>query len=250
MPSKVDSVFDRTVADLRKLELNGEWYVIPSFNGYSSVTKTPTTDVYCMEVYLGPSHDKPGYDAYAVVQAFLPKYPSLSLILMVERKQTDGSPSSGPIYYNPQVDRRFTNVLVTMHSALNPLDPTGQNRSLLVQSFHASLTLSDLILASINSSRIIGRFKRDGQLAQIAVDYDDRLMIFVSNLMIPLTRIIKDIDYVERTKTISDIKIPLRNPNGSYYLIEDNSTALDQGFEIAKGYIDAHYKKSGYIPPN
>jgi hypothetical protein len=228
--------------------LPSQWYVVPAYTGYGALTGERPTDVYCLEAHLGEAHRKPEYDAYAVAQLFLPNYPSLALITLVECRKEDRLPGVEQPIYSAALDRKFSRVFLrTMHTAFNALDPTGQGHSLLVQVYHAKITLGDVFGAGINTSALILRFKRDGQLAQIAVDFDDPLTMLVARVVGPFIRLAGDVHYIPRTKTPSTLQIPIRDSGGAYHAITDNSTALDSGFEIGKTYFDRHYQKCGYV---
>jgi hypothetical protein len=224
-----------------------ECYTIPAYEHYGSLTDNRPADVNCLEAYLGPSPSHPGYSSYAIVQTFLPRYPSIALTLLKELRDTDKAPHPEPSKFSIEVDKKFSTIfLPTVYSAFNSLDPSGQNRSLLVQSYLSELTLSDFLQASGYTWKLLLRFKRDGQLAMIAVDYFDPLSTCIARVMGVTQKLFGgDIHLISRTPTSSDLKIPIRNPNGGYHLITDNSTALDKGFEIAISYLEKHYQTNG-----
>jgi len=231
----------QAAAQLKAVGLEAEHYVIPDFSGYQAVTGSARNDVHCLEVRLGPACQMPGYTAYAVAQAFDPAYPSMALVTMIERKDADGTIGTRVPIYNPAVDGPYSNhFMVTMHSALNVLDPTGQGKGQLVQSYHTRLTWSDLVYSSVLSIKLLRRFKKDGQLAEIAADFDDALMRTCSVVIRPFAR---DLHFFPRTEELSTIHIPLRARSGGPHLITNNSTALDQGFAVARRYLDEHTKR-------
>lgn len=243
MVTEWSAAFDKTTASLCDKGLQTEWYILPKYTGYAAVTDGVPVDVYCLEALLGESHLKPDHKTYAVLQAFDNRYPNLGLIAIVERRISDGAPntSSQPVY-NHRIDNKYSyTFLPIIHTALNELDPTGQGKSLLVQSYHARITLGDLPQATVATVRIMRRFKADGQLAQVAVDFDDPLTVFIARLVGPLAAN-QNVHYLARQQNLSAIQIPIRNPaNDTPYLIGNNSTTLDEGFAIAHGYLDKHY---------
>jgi hypothetical protein len=249
MQNAAASVMQNAASRLIDSGLPSQWYMIPAYTGYGALTAGRPTDVYCLEAHLGEAHGKPEYDAYAVAQLFLPNYPSLALITLVECRKADRQPGLGQPVYSAALDKKFSRVFLrTMHTAFNALDPTRQGRGLLVQAYHAKITLGDLVGAGINTGALILRFKRDGQLAQIAVDFDDPLTTLVAGVVRPCMRLAGgDVHYIPRTKTLSSLQIPIRDSGGAYHAIGDNSTALDRGLEIAKTYFDHHYQKFGYV---
>jgi hypothetical protein len=242
-----ERVFDRLAASLTGLGLPADWYVVPNFTGVRVVAGDNPVDVYCVEALLGASHSRPGYQTYAVAQAFVPQFPSLALLFVVERRESDEQPSDGLPEFDADLDRKFSTVyLPTMNVALNELDPTGRCKGLLVQAYHSKMTPSNFARASVYSWQLLRRFKRDGQLAQIAVDYSDPLVAFIASVMRPLMFLVGgDVHMIRRTPEPSTIEMPIRNPAGGYFLIRDNSTALDQGLRLACSYLERHYQMAG-----
>ncbi len=238
------AAFEKVTSHLCDQGLPTEWYVLPNYAGYAAVTGGESVDVYCLEALLGVSHLKPDHKTYAVLQAFDTRYPNLGLITLVERRISDGAPNttSQPVY-NHRIDNKYSyTFLPAMHTALNALDPTGHGKSLLVQSYHARITVGDLPQAIVATVRLMLRFKRDGQLAQIAVDFDDPLTVFIARLVGPLAAN-RSVHYLSRQSTLSGLEIPLRNPfQKSLYCIGNNSSTLDEGFVIAHNYLDQHYQ--------
>jgi hypothetical protein len=248
MLNQITTVFEDTARHLTDLNLPSHHYVIEGYSGYQSITGQPQTDVYCLEACLGPAHEKPGYMAYAVAQVFDPAHPNMALLLMVERQDGTGALHHTAPTYNRHIDRAFSYCfLPTMHTAFNILDPSGQQKGLLVQSYNARITWGDLVPASKATVLLMKRFKRDGQIAQIAVDFEDPLTTFIARLVKPLT-VNADVHYLPRTAALSSIQIPLKNPDGSLCLVGNNSTALDQGFDIARQYLAQYRPAAAALP--
>lgn len=242
MQLKQRALLDQLVAKFNQSGLPAQRYTIPAFAGYSALGPA-LTDVECVEACLGPTPGKPGYKSYAVAQTFLPRYPSLALTFLVELRDTDRSPSGTPAKFGIEVDKKFSTLFLPfMHTALNPLDPTGQARGLLVQSYNAEMTLADFVLASYYSAALVLRFKRDGQLAQIAVDYFDRLSRMIAGALQSLGRLVPNIHLLPRTSEPSTLQIPIRDQHDGFRLLSSSSTALDAGFRLAFLYLDAHYQ--------
>lgn len=246
MPNQWVAVFEAASKQLCNQGLPTEWYVLPGYAGYAPLTGGAAVDVYCLEALLGESHMKPDHKTYAVLQAFDTRYPNLGLIMLVERRNSDGAPntSTQPVYSH-KIDRKYSyTFLPVMHKVLNPLDPTGRQKSLLVQSYHARITLGDLPQATVATVQIMRRFKADGQLAQVAVDFDDPLTVFIARLVRPLAAN-RDVHYLPRKASMSSVEFAIRNPTSETpYLIGGNSITLDEGFDIAHGYLDKHYSLS------
>src|SRR5690606_26055045 len=83
--------FEQLTEKLQETGLNTRWYTMPSSFGYSSVLeKYKSEKICCLETHLGSSQIE-GYEMYGVVQVFLSDYPSLSVMMLIERSQTDNS---------------------------------------------------------------------------------------------------------------------------------------------------------------
>ena len=246
-PAKITDVFQRASDNLTEVGLPTQHYVIPDFDGYEPVIGSAKTDVYCLEARLGPTHNRPGYSSYAVAQVFHPRYPSMALVLMISRHDIDGTLDGIQPAYNPSLDKSFSYIfLPNMYTAFNSLDLSGQNKGLLVQSYAARITLSDIPQAAIASTKLILRYKSDGQLACLAVDFNDSFTRLVAQLVTPL-KSIRDMHFIPRSDIFSKIRIPLKSNENQFYLIEDNSTALDLGFDLAINYLEKHYLKVNYV---
>lgn len=244
MTESTNTVFTRAAQKLTELGMPAEYYTIPAFPGYKSIMDTPTTDVHTIEAYLGIAHKKPDYEAYAVAQTFHPKYPSMAIVMMVERHKVTKEPIRVPTF-NAPLDYKFSALfLPLMYTAFNPLDPTGQEYGQLVQPYNSNMTKDDL-LNTPHHINLVRSFKKNHQLANIAVDYGDPLMTIVANILAPVLGSVGDIRWIPRNKQKSLLEIPIRKPGGGYFLLGDNSTALDAGFRVAYEYLDRHYAKFG-----
>lgn len=242
MQERRDFVLSELVASLNSRGLPAQRYTIAGFTGFAALGIEETT-VEHIEAYLGPSPGKPGYKSYAVAQTFLSRYPSLALTFLVELRDSDRSINPSPAKFGIEVDKKFSTVfLPIMHTALNSLDPSGRNRGLLVQSYNSEMTLFDFVQASYYSTALLVRFKRDGQLALIAVDYYDRLTRLIAGALRSLGRIVPDIHLIPRTKTVSALQLPIPDGAGGFRPFSGHSTALDEGFRLAFAYFDKHYQ--------
>ncbi len=243
------SILDRLAGRLSAAGLPAEWYTIPAYQGFAALTGGMGVDVHCIEARLGSAPGYAGYSSYAVAHIFLPGYPTLALTSLVELSDVDRRPGSRPAKFGPTVDRKFSaKFLPAMFSGLNDLDPSGGGRGVLVQSYNAEMTTSDLFYSTVYSLWLVTRFKRHGQLALIAVDYYDPLTVLIANGLRRLRRIIPDIHLVPRTAARSTVKIPVRRPGDGHYIVDGGSTALDEGFALARAYLDEHYRSSMPTP--
>lgn len=241
---RIQTVMSQAATRLTQAGLSTETYVIPNSSAYAAITEVPEAPVYCLEARLGPTHNRPGYSSYGVAQIFHPRYPSMALILMISRRDSDGTLDDELPVYNPGIDKAFSSVFLPfMHSAFNSLDPTGRQKGILVQDYSAHMTLPDLPQATLLSINIIRRFKKDGQLASIAVDFEDALQTLIARMLIPF-KAIADLHHIPKTASASRIEIPLRSSSETPFIIENNSTALDQGIAIACGYLEKHYQEA------
>jgi hypothetical protein len=231
--------YQHIVSRLNDQGLPTQSYTVPAFTGFGPVTDGLPTNVFCIESLLGPAVDRPGYSTYAVAQNFPDCFPNLALTLVVDLKDAEKQPHPAPTRLNVDLDKKLSTIfLPALYTAFNDLDPAGQNHSILVQSYNSEMTLSDLLLASKYTLDLLLRYKRDGQLAMIAVDYYDPLSTTIAKFMQLGRRIFGgDIHLISRTKVVSAIKIPIASPGGQPYLVESSSTALDQGFALARHYL-------------
>jgi hypothetical protein len=133
-----------------------------------------------------------------------------------------------------------------MYTAFNPLDPTGQAYGQLVQPCYAKMNTGVLANSGLHVNLVMS-FKKNHQIANIAMDYSDPLMTFVANVLAPVLGPVGDIRWIPRTKETSILEMPIRKPGGGYFLLSNNSTALDQGIRVAYTYLDKHYAQYGLV---
>lgn len=235
--------FLETQSQLQEEGLDTNFYVIPDYDGYASVMEVPRTDVYTLESRIGRAYNRPGYSMYGVAQVFDARYPSNALILLINRRDADNAPIAEPGRYNPGVDRGFAyKFFPLMNTAFNRLDPSGQNKGVLIQTFTASLKLNNLPQIIDVSMQSIGGFKKAGQLASIAVDFDDRMMRMAASLLKPISSS-RNLHYIPKVDHASSIQVPLQDPTQPEpFRLANFSTALDEGFAIAQQYLDQHYQ--------
>lgn len=234
---QAETAFEAAVRTLQGAGLDSRWYSLPATDAYSPITGGTAAPVYVVESRLGESH-VPGYDTYATAQVFWPEYPSLVLLMIIDRHREDGSIGQHAPELNLPKDRLYTRTfLLTMHTAFNALSP--HNKGVLVQIYQASISLGDLIQASVMTFQVLWRFKKDGQLASISVDFEDPLIRFIARISDPVAKaIIGDVHQFPRRETPSQLRIPFDDGQGSTYLYERSSTALDEGLRLAQSYLD------------
>jgi len=217
-------------------------YTFPEFDGFASLTDGLPVDVFCVQSELGISANDPSFRTCAIAQTFLPAYPTLALTAVVDVHTTDGHPATRQAKLTVDTDRKLSTIfLPTLYTAFNALDPTGQQRGVLVQSYNSELSPLDLILASKYTLQLLHRFQKDGQLAMIAVDYYDYMTISIAKVMSLGKGVLRNLHLIRRTNVPSPLKIPLADLRGGYYLLDNSSTALDQGFALAISYLNQHY---------
>jgi hypothetical protein len=241
----LSAVFQNVISSISKLGFQAEYYSIPNYSGYSVVLNKNKDTVYCLEVKLGDSIVS-GFTTYAVAQIFDSSFPTMLLVLAVD-KSTDGQELGKHLpCYTRSMDKFYSAKFIPfMHTAFNELDPTGKKKGILIQSYYSKMTLGNLLAATIYTWKIITSFKRDGQLAQIAVDFDNRLIKTVATIMRPLTGVVGDMYHIPRTSVASQIRVPIRLANGDFGFVEDHSSALDEGIRLAQTYLRNHYQRYG-----
>lgn len=223
--------------DLQAQGLQTRSYSIPDFDGYEAVTGG-RADVYCLEVRLGHSHKQQGTSAWAIAHLPDPRWRNLCFISMVEREDSTGAPVASRLpVYNRRIDRVFTEVfLPVMMSAWNGLDPLRRAQGIIVQAYTSRMTLGNLIPATWLSLGILFRFRRQGQLALIAVDFDDPWIDFIARLMRSVGSR-RGVHLLARREPRSRLRVPVLDDSGGLHVLSPHSTAVDWGFEIAQGYL-------------
>jgi len=237
------ATFEQAARGLSAAGLPARWYVVPEWAGYESLTGT-RSDVHCLEARLGPTPRKPGHSTYAVVQAFDPRYPNLTLVTTVSRQDATGAPGFGMTLFDKAIDKAYSTVFLPYaNAAFNGLDPAGMRKGQNVQIYQAGLLLEDVLPSLAYTWRLLD-FRKDGQLAQVAVDFSETLIVLVANALAPVKPFLKGLHWLGRTDVLSPLLIPLENPRGRPFAVS-SSTALDDGFVLAYRYLDEHYRRHG-----
>lgn len=242
-PKSYRSALTQLVQRLGESGLRAEWYTIADSLAFGPLQGNQPTDVHCVEVCLGPSPGAPGYSTYAIAQLPLPAYPNLAFTDLISLQDADRRPSADPARFSIAIDEKFSTLfLPAVFSAFNQLDPTGAQRSLLVQSYSSAMSPSDLLHASRHSYHLLRRFKKDGLLAIIAVDYHDPYSRAIARLIKYVRFLITDVHLIPQTSHPSALRIPVRGLGDTCHLMTGRSSALDEGFAIARDYLNAHYQ--------
>lgn len=238
----MQKTLEQTSEQLTDQGLASRWYVIPDYEGYASITDGKC-DVYCLEAHIGES-PMSGYESYAVAQLFSTKYPSLGVLFLIDRHKETGIIGEHQPIFSVENDTNFSRIfLPLMFSAFNQLCPTPTKRGVLVQIYQTKMSFWDFVHSSVYTFQLMMIFKREGQLAIIAVDFDDPLIKWVARLIGPLAGIFMgNIHQIPATKTPSNIKIAVEDGKGLYYELNKFSTAINEGFELATTYLDKHYQ--------
>ncbi len=213
-------------------------YIIPTTEDFGG-SPLQQRDGYCIESCLGHSAKHEGYSTYALAQSVCAAYPTLVITFVVDLRDPDREPAHGPARITAAIDHNLSAFfLPAIFTAFNDLDPTGRRRGVVVQSYNAQMALGDLLPGSLYTVQLVRSFKRDGQLALIAVDFSDPLLLAMAGLLGRLTSILGgDIHLFRRTEVTSSTQMPIQREGGGYYFIGDNSVALDQGIAIAREYL-------------
>jgi hypothetical protein len=233
--------FSRLAARLRAEGLRAESWVVPAFDGLRAYNGGSASDAHGLTLDLGPSAGARERSTYALAISPLRAHPNLALTFLVSLSEADCAPCPAPAVFDLSVDRAFSTIfLPTLFTELPALDPTGLNRGVIVQSYDARLAPSDLLHAAVYTGRLLFRFKRDGQLALIAVDYDDALQRLIARAAGALRLLLPDVHLIPRAAEASAIPIPIPRPEGGHHLRAASSAALDAGLAVALSYLRRH----------
>jgi hypothetical protein len=239
---QLHKTFEDVSEQLEKAGLKTTWYTIPNMYGYESQKQNRLSETFCLEAHLGPSYIE-GFETYAVAQLFSAAYPSLAVTFLIERRKANNSLSTHLPIFNAKNDKAFSGIfLPAMYKAFNHLDPSGGQRGLLVQLYNGKMSLGDFIQASVYTIRLVTRFKKEGQLALIAVDFNDPLIRFIARLSDPVAAwLASDVHQIPSTDKPSKMSIPIRDGQEGYRLVTC-TTAFDEGIALAMSYLDNHYQ--------
>jgi hypothetical protein len=125
------------------------------------------TPGHALDVCLGSSAR--GRRTHCVFQVL---DPGLGLYLCYDRDES-GRPLDDHRLprVTPALDRTITYVLMpVLNTVLNPFDPAGRGRSVVVGCWHGRPTPTDLLLIPVTATRLLRTFAGDGQLAVIWTD--------------------------------------------------------------------------------
>lgn len=239
MQNMVQESFNQLCEKLNNKGLETRWYKIPSTFGYSALTEQYHSDeIYCLETYLGQSQLK-GYETYGVVQVFLSNYLSLSVMMVIERSSSDHSIAKHQPIFNKVNDKNLSTIfLPLLFTAFNELNSADEKCGIIVQLYNTKISPSNLFNSSIYTVKLLTQFKKKGQLALIAVDFDDSLMRFVARIARPIATLIAgDVHMIPSTSQQSMNKIPLDDGKGGYFIYDQNSTAFDKALKLAISYL-------------
>lgn len=227
--------FDRLKDELIGNGIQAEVYVMRGYDGYRAVTGRNTSDVYCLEANLGRAKYKEGLELHAMLQVFDPKHPNLSLMAVYLRDH-DGALAGDVAVLDKNTDRKLSLLFIpAAYRAFNMLDPSGKNKSQVVQRYaHISIALEEFLPALYYTVRLAFNFKELGQLAQIAVDFRDAGTRLIDLVARPLAWW-GGIHNIPSARDVSEVEIPLRGRRDQPEKIHrlSSSTALDRGIKIA-----------------
>lgn len=240
--SDIANVVEQVTDKLNQKGLASRSYTIPNYEGYKDVTQNPSNTIYVIESELGSSAS-PNRTTYSIVQLIDNEQPNLSVMFTIDRDNQTQEPNTDDTIFTPQIEKNFSYTLMPIiESAFNVLDPSGNNKSQLVQIYHAEVAIANLLPAIIASLYLTLTFKRKGQLAQIAVDFSKPFIVRIAKFFTIARR--QDIFYLPATSEVSSLKIPLGNPDGNQIIMLDSTTSLDEGLQVAYQYLDKNNKQS------
>lgn len=233
--------FSHLASRLRAEGLHAESWVVPAFYGFHAYNAGSAADAHGLTVDLGPSAGSRGRHTYALALSPLRAHPNLAITFLVSLEDADQAPSPAPAVFDLAVDRAFSTIILPiLFTELPALDPTGLGRGVIVQSYDARLAPSDLLHAAVYTHLLLQRFKRDGQLALIAVDYDDALQRLIARAAGALRPLLPDVHLIPRAAAASSISIPIPRRGGGHHLRPASSAALDAGLATALSYLRRH----------
>ncbi|MBF6126434.1 hypothetical protein [Nocardia brasiliensis] len=241
----VRQALQAAAGELSSFETHVVTYSTPD-GAYAPLTGSAEAAVFSLEVAVQrPAFRKPGYTVWAIFQVFDPRQPNLALVRTVERRDSDGTPVEDhrrPLY-NMELDRLFTRgCLPVFHSALNELDPTGRGQSQFVTCYHGRLTATALVQMPWLGFGLFHRFRSDGQYAVIIADFHEPL----GEPLLAVVKYVMTVDarFLPRRKAMSLLRTPLRGEDGTIHRVGGMSTAVDEGFVIARRYLDGPRDRS------
>jgi hypothetical protein len=169
-----------------------------------------------------------------------PKSTQSGLYLCYDRIDRTGHPVDDyrlPMV-NSALDRSITYTLMpVVNTMLNPLDPAGRNRSLVVGCWHGRPTLDDLMYIPITASKLLRDYAGEGQLALIWADFQAPLATAASRLARLLARS-RRAHFLARTRSPSHIHFPIRDDSDGFVCLSNLSDAVDTGVRLAQQYLD------------
>jgi hypothetical protein len=245
-PDQLHKTFELVAAEFERAGLTTSWYTIPSSIGYERLTHELLEKIYCLEVQLGAS-EVDGYITYAVAQLFSASYPTMVVTFLVERRVSDRMLASHLPIFTARNDKVFSGIfLPIIYKAFNHLDPSGGQRGVLVQLYHGKMSLSDLLQGLVYTIKLILRFKKEGQLAIVAVDFNDPFIRWIARVSDAIFAFMSsNVHQIPSTAELSSVEIPILDGSGNYKTLRF-STALDQGIALAASYLDKHYQSQGF----
>ncbi|WP_407547540.1 hypothetical protein QOM21_00810 [Streptomyces sp. Pv4-95] len=218
---------------------------VPEWEGYAPVIGATPTEVFYLDVRLGPAPRRHGHVAHAVFQVFDPARPNLGLMLTYQADES-GNPLDErrwPVF-DISLDRAITfGLLPILETALGPLDATGQGKSVYAGLFHGRSTFLDMFYSAVvTTPRFVRGFHERGQLACLFVDFHVPLteaMANVGRLLVGDS----DVHWISATRTRSHIRIPVV-ANGAVHPMQCLSDAVDRAVRLTQEYADRHAERA------
>jgi hypothetical protein len=190
-----------------------------------------------LSVRLGPAHRRPGWSTYAVLEVLDPEFPNLAILTVLDRRDDDGEPLTGPdnpIFTVPIDNRLVRYVIPAARSALAELDPTGARRGIVVLRAPGRCTIADTCALPVWMAFVLRSARRTEQ-GLIFTDFQryERVARVCARLLRG-----KRLHLFPRTAEPGRLPMRLPSVRPDDPLAEIRfSTATDAGLAVAQSYL-------------
>lgn len=233
-PDGLPEALLHAAAALTRQGFAAQYHASPEGQDYAAVTGV-SAQVHCLDVRLGPASHRPGHTTHCMFQVFDPARPNIGLYFCYDRDDL-GRPVDDHRLPKATADleRTITDILrPVLEAVLDPFDPTGRGRSVVVGRWHGRPSLSDLGLLPAKS---LPEPSAEDQPVVVWADFKAPLSGLVTRMTRRFTRG-RNVHLFPRTSKPSAIRIPVRDDDGDYVQLTDHSEALDKAIRFAQEYL-------------